>query len=59
MTMWTKEKLEAVARKWAFDNADATSPYMNKMRAFLAGCEYIINNTQKENDTEGTEERRG
>lgn len=48
--MWTKEKLEEVARKWAFENADADSPYMNKMRAFLAGCKYIIDNTQKSNE---------
>lgn len=46
--MWTKEKLESVAKKWAFENADVPSPYKNKVKAFLAGCEYIINNTQKE-----------
>ena len=46
--MWTQEMLEAAARRWAFENADAPSPYINKMRAFLAGCKFVINNTQKE-----------
>ena len=47
--MWTKEKLEKAAWDWTFEHPNANiNIYADKMKAFLAGCKYIIDNTQKE-----------
>ncbi len=53
--MWTNEKLEAAAEewncKWHRDNLEDIlhgRKSISLAEAFLAGCEYIINNTQKE-----------
>ena len=50
--MWTEEKLKEAAKRYedevyahAFDRED----WVPEIRhVFLAGCKYIINNTQKE-----------
>ncbi len=51
--MWTKEKLEKAAEEWT----DSKNPSLydwdseeRTFKSFLAGCEYIINNTQRENE---------
>ncbi len=49
--MWTKETLEKAAAEYAaltctFKKPQASWDELN--RAFLEGCAYIINNTQKE-----------
>ena len=51
--MWTEEKLKEAAERYenevydhAFDEGKWYLP--SKRDIFLAGCKYIINNTQKE-----------
>ena len=46
--MWTKEKLEMAAREYAFKETGILNDSV--INAFIAGCKYIINNTQKETE---------
>jgi hypothetical protein len=55
--MWTEEKLDKAATRHADNvvednnyNGDEYS-YSDVKNAFLAGAKYIINNTQKENES--------
>ncbi len=54
--MWTEEKLKEAAREWVRDFSEDFDVMIgvrwNLRAAFLAGCEYIINNTQKDGKTE-------
>ncbi len=49
--MWTEEKLKEAAEEYKLESLDEF--YRGKEfpmidEAFLAGCKYVINNTQKE-----------
>ena len=47
--MWTEEKLEMAAREYVFKETGILDDSV--INAFIAGCKYIINNTQKENES--------
>ena len=46
--MWTEETIKAAAQEWALLLEEETYCYTDVVDAFLAGANYIINNTQKE-----------
>ena len=48
--MWTKEKLAEAAKEYMIDNGKKYNNFNQSdayIAGFLAGCNYIINNTQK------------
>lgn len=56
--MWSEEKLREAADEWM----ESLNPYSGNdwdkaetaYQSFLAGCDYIINNTQKKNESNRT-----
>lgn len=46
--MWTDEKLEKAARDYLESENEYWGYFAKRMKDFIAGCKYIINNTQKE-----------
>lgn len=48
--MWTKEKLEEAAKNWANSKNPQSCDWdleERTFKSFLAGCRYVITNTQK------------
>ncbi len=56
--MWTEEKLKEAAEKYYHERVELVFKrrYTTLEEAFLAGCKYIINNTQKENESKARKE---
>lgn len=54
--MWTEENLKEVASSYINEQVEKNEfyeeelEYKDVLNAFLAGCKYIINNTQKETE---------
>ena len=48
--MWTEENLKEAAWDWACNHPNESDFMQDRVVAFLAGCQYIINNTQKETE---------
>jgi hypothetical protein len=48
--MCTRDKQIQAAQEWALLLEEETYCYTDIVDAFLAGCDYIINNTQKKNE---------
>ena len=48
--MWTEEKMKEAAWDWACNHPNEPDFLQDRVAAFLAGCQYIINNTQKETE---------
>jgi hypothetical protein len=46
--MWTEDKLKEAAWEWTIKLEEETYCYVDVVDAFLAGANYIINNTQKQ-----------
>lgn len=46
--MWTEEKLKEAAQEWVDRKGWHSVSISAEYTAFIAGCKYIINNTQKE-----------